>query len=269
MLEMSPEILHASAIQFLIDGKEKKAAELLLSCTLTHINTHTEAETRYKMSTSEPYTTPVLVVDITLSAPPITYDTLCDVFGLSWPIVEDEERRIASSIKDAFSALLPPDTTLGEIHICAALVEINPQWKEEFHAILQRTGIHNQGVQFSEEQPVHMWKNLRFRSQTEIRVVEALDRAGVLFLPNCRARLGFKTRENREADLLVCCDGKWGILEIDSERFHKSAADDHERDRLFKAHGIAVIEHFDQGECWENADGVVKKFLYLLRKQNR
>jgi hypothetical protein len=96
----------------------------------------------------------------------------------------------------------------------------------------------------------------------------ALDRVGVLFLPNCRGRLGFKTRENREADFLVCCDGKWGILEIDGA-FHQSAADDHERDRLFKAHGIYVIEHFDQAECWENADGIVKKFLYLLRKQDR
>jgi very-short-patch-repair endonuclease len=60
-----------------------------------------------------------------------------------------------------------------------------------------------------------------------------------------------------------------GNLEIDSDRFHRTAADDHERDRLFKAHGISTIERFDQGECWENADGVVKKFLYLLRKQKR
>lgn len=261
MLEMLPEILHASAIQFLIDGKEEKAAKLLLSCTLTEVNNHTD---------SERYIRPVQVVDITLSAPRIIYDDFCDAFCHHVPPwVGDEERKNACAIRSAFSALLPPYATLGEIYISAALVEINPQWKEEFQAILQRTDIHNQGVQFSEEQPVHMWKNLRFRSQTEIRVAEALDRAGVLFFPNCRARLGFKTRENREADFLVCCDGKWGILEVDSDRFHKSAADDHERDRLFKAHGIAVIEHFDQGECWENADGVVKKFLYLLRKQNR
>jgi hypothetical protein len=266
MLDMSPEVLQASAIQYLIDGKNEKAAKLLLHCTLTDIKIYMD---------SERWITPMRTVDITLSAPRIIYNEINSAIDWALPMWRDgfehdrEGREIASSIKLAFDALLPPNTVLGEVHTRAALIEINPQWKEEFEAILQRTDIHNQGVQFSEEQPVHIWKNLRFRSQTEIRVAEALDHAGVLFLPDCRARLGFKTRENREADFLVCCDGKWGILEIDSDRFHKSAAADHERDRLFKAHGISVIEHFDQSECWENADGVVKKFLYLLRKQNR
>jgi hypothetical protein len=41
----------------------------------------------------------------------------------------------------------------------------------------------------------------------------------------------------------------------------------HESDRLFQAHGILLVQHFDAAECWENAIGVVEKFLYLLRKQ--
>jgi hypothetical protein len=265
MLDISPAVLHASAVQFLLDGKEEKAAKILLHCTLTDIKTYMD---------SKRFVDPTTAVDITLSAPRIIYRELIEIFDWVLPTwrpgqPDSEERQLGLSIQFAFSALLPPDTFLGEIHVHAALIEITPQWKDEFQAILQGTDIHNQGLQFSEAQPVHIWKNLRFRSQTEIRVAEALDRAGVLFLPNCRARLGFKTRENREADFLVSCDGKWGILEIDSDRFHKSAAADHERDRLFKAHGISVIEHFDQGECWENAEGVVKKFLYLLRKPNR
>jgi hypothetical protein len=260
MFDMPSEVLQASAIQFLIDGHQEKAAKALLSCTLDY--TIDLAET---------------IVKITLSAPRLVYEILLYGFDDDEMFIPFEAKKeyiaecrdTAWCIEQAFKALMPAYFGLGKIHVRAQLVEINPQWKKEFQAILERTDIHNQGVQFSEEQPVHIWKNLRFRSQTELRVAEALDRAGVLFLPNCRARLGFKTRENREADFLVCCDGKWGILEIDSDRFHKSAADDHERDRLFKAHGISVIEHFDQGECWENADGVVKKFLYLLRKQSR
>jgi hypothetical protein len=265
MFDMPPEVLQASAIQFLIDDRQEKAAKVLLSCTLDYT---------LEGSPDDPAET---IVKITLSAPRPVYKIL--LYGYDneeWFIpLETPKEYIAECrgttwfIQEAFMALMPAYCGLGKIHVRAQLVEINPQWKKEFQAILERTDIHNQGVQFSAEQPVHIWKNLRFRSQTEIRVAEALDCAGVLFLPNCRARLGFKTRENREADFLVCCDGKWGILEIDSDRFHKSAADDHERDRLFKAHGIYFIDHVDQGECWENADGVVKKFLYLLRKQAR
>jgi hypothetical protein len=40
--------------------------------------------------------------------------------------------------------------------------------------------------------------------------------------------------------------------------------DERERARLFKAHGIRLVEHFDAGDCLENADGVVRRFLYLL-----
>ncbi len=116
------------------------------------------------------------------------------------------------------------------------------------------------------QRPVLTWKGLRFRSQTEIRIAEALERAQVLFLPNCMARLGFTHRESREADFLVCHKGKWGILEVDSPLSHppdrKVIGD--ERARLFKAHGIRLVEHFDAGNCWENPDGVVKRFLSLL-----
>ena len=66
-----------------------------------------------------------------------------------------------------------------------------------------------------------------------------------------------------------CHKGKWGILEVDGELFHPVArtAEDHERDRLFLAHGIKLVQHFDAGECFENVEGVVKKFLYLLEQQ--
>jgi hypothetical protein len=42
--------------------------------------------------------------------------------------------------------------------------------------------------------------------------------------------------------------------------------EDHERDRLFQAHGVKTVQHFDAGECWEDPDKVVKKFLFLLDK---
>jgi len=106
------------------------------------------------------------------------------------------------------------------------------------------------------------WNNLRFRSASEVRIAEALERAQVLFLPNCMARLGCSRRENRETDFLICHPGKWGILEVDGPLSHPPPrkVDDDDRARLFKAHGIRLVEHFDAG-------GVAKRFLSLLAQR--
>jgi tetratricopeptide (TPR) repeat protein len=107
---------------------------------------------------------------------------------------------------------------------------------------------------------------LRFRSRSEVRIYDALKRRRLLFIPNGMAvfgRLGFK----REPDFLICKDGKWGILEVISERTHPYAARDHERARLFKDYGVRCIEFFDAEQCWKSPDGVVDQFLRLLDQQ--
>jgi very-short-patch-repair endonuclease len=73
--------------------------------------------------------------------------------------------------------------------------------------------------------------------------------------------------ENKEADFLVCYNGTWGLLEVDGEPFHPPSrvAWDHARDRLFRAHGIKVVEHFDATECYRDPDSVIVRFLEILR----
>lgn len=184
----------------------------------------------------------------------------------------DEEGRILCYIYQTFALLVydrfevTPTTLQVRVKEASEITELQPQKPEN---TLLETPANNQCRQFDNRKPVHTWEHLRFRSLTETRIAEELDRRKVLFFPNCIARLGFKERENREPDFLVCYEGKWGILEVDGEDSHPQgrAAKDHERDRLFKLHGILLVEHFDASECWENADGVVKKFLELLRKQ--
>jgi hypothetical protein len=122
--------------------------------------------------------------------------------------------------------------------------------------------ITNQGVKAPYE-----WNNLYFRSKTEIKIAEALDRAGVLYYPNCKARLNTpEGRNGRESDFLVFHIGKWGILEVDGEPWHPPSrtVHDHERDRLFKAHGIRIVEHYDATRCWNQPDKVVQEFLEIL-----
>ncbi|MDM3858167.1 MAG: pentapeptide repeat-containing protein [Aphanizomenon gracile PMC649.10] len=126
--------------------------------------------------------------------------------------------------------------------------------------------INNQGVQFYSDSIIHTWENLRFRSKTEIKIAEALDRTGVLFVPNSLARLNTsKGRENKEADFLICYNGKWGVLEVDGP-FHTAErrVEEQERERIFKKNGIKVVERFDSERCYNNPDEVVQEFFKMI-----
>lgn len=125
----------------------------------------------------------------------------------------------------------------------------------------------NQGIKFESSQRIVVWNNLRFRSKTEVKIAEALDRTDALFYPNCKARLDTPTgKDNRESDFLVFYKGKCGILEVDGDEWHPPSriVNDHKRDRLFKAHGITIVEHYDAKECFEHPDSVVQEFLKIL-----
>ncbi|MEA5530593.1 pentapeptide repeat-containing protein [Dolichospermum sp. UHCC 0684] len=142
---------------------------------------------------------------------------------------------------------------------------------ENTDLILRKTpendnNINNQGIQFYSNSTIHTWENLRFRSKTEIKIAEALDRTGVLFVPNSLARLNTpKGRENKEADFLICYHGKWGVLEVDGP-FHTAErrVEEQEKERIFKKNGIKVVERFDSERCYNNPDEVVQEFFKMI-----
>jgi hypothetical protein len=246
MEEASDSVLQASAARFLIDGGQEDAASVLLSCELQ------TAESGDSWFDGDEQ---IWAMHVKLTGPRAAYDVLRQA---SHPVTE--------AIKDAIQAVLPSDRYVKHLTAHAQLVDIDPDWRTELLEIARGRGVHNQAVQ---NQAGFSWKNLRFRSKSEVRVAQALDNAGVLFLPNCLARMTApEGRKNREADFLVCCDGRWGILEVDGEPFHPPSrtVQDHERDRLFRGHGIRVIEHFDSLECFEHPEKVVQTFLNLLRR---
>jgi hypothetical protein len=110
------------------------------------------------------------------------------------------------------------------------------------------------------------WGGLTFRSRTERRIAQALDRAGVAFMNNARGRWGTpEGRHVREPDFVVMTAGKLGVLEVDSPTDHAGrAADDHARDRLFRQHGVKVVERYDARRCHDEPEQVVQEFLDLL-----
>jgi hypothetical protein len=236
---IDPEQVIASAIHFLIEGDEIEFATVLLSCIM-------ELEEHNRVNN-------YIHSNVIIMAPRRSYDF----------ITENGNRE---RVYELMSAILPHTYDINALFIKIARVTVDQDWRKEALALMQRTTVHNQAA--SAPAP-RVWKNLRFRSEAEVRIAAALDAVGVLFLPNCLARLGLQDqRLNREADFLVCHNGKWGILEVDGEPFHppQRTTQDHARDLLFQNHGILIVHHADATECYENAPTVVERFLRLLEK---
>ncbi len=239
----SNDILLASAARFLIDGYEENAASILLSCTVE--------VGLIEDSWSES------ALQVIIKGPRAAYDVLSDI-----------NHPINQAVYRAFEALTPAGIRLYGLVARATWIEIDANWRTELLEIARGNGVHNQGVAINEGRII-TWKNLRFRSQSEIRIAQALEKAGVLFLPNCTAHLrGLDGSENKEADFLVCHRGKWGILEVDGEPFHPPSrtVHDHERDRLFHTYGITLVQHYDASACFNEPGSVVGQFLDLLSK---
>ena len=243
---LDPNVLLASAARFLIDGGEENAANLLLACELRIW----ESGDTWWVGDEQHF-----ALHVELSGPRVAYDAM-----------NDEQNVLGQAIRRALGAVLPSDTYIKHFTTRGLLLDVDPEWRSELLEVARGRGVDNQAAT---ARAAHVWKNLRFRSQSEVRIAEALDRAGAMFLPNCRARLGGAgTRENREADFLVCVHGRWGILEVDGDPFHPPSrtADDHNRDRLFRGHGVRVVEHFHADRCYNEADAVVRTFLEILAR---
>lgn len=245
------DVLTASAARFLIDGDEQDAARMLLACTL---DIKASGDSWY--SREEEKT--VYAYHVVLTGPRVAYDVL-----------NDDDNMLGQQIYAALAAVLPWDVVVTRFTPRAELVDIDPDWRTELLEIARGLQINNQGTDYGANRRGLTWNNMKFRSRSETKIARALDEAGTFFMPNCLARLGQKSnRRNREPDFLVCYEQKWGILEVDGEPFHPPSrtTQEQERDRLFKLHGIRVVEHFDASRCYRDPDGVVAEFLRLLRE---
>jgi len=118
-------------------------------------------------------------------------------------------------------------------------------------------------------------KGFIFRSPSEVEIFNAFKLRDVLCLPNPQVALGGKNMrlepdflevKRLEPDFLVCQEGKWGILEVMGDDYHKNPAEDHDRARLFKDYGIYFIEFYDAKRCYNAPDEVVDDFLKRLVK---
>jgi hypothetical protein len=247
--QQTADQLLASAVAYLIEGDDTYLAEQLSFCSVEdfvtdRIDDYGDGRVEFH-------------VGIRLRGP----RAACELLN------EDSHER--GLLLEAFSAALPYGEHLGSLQARATAHVPDQNWRTELRELAKGKGVSNQA---SNADTNHLWQGFKFRSATEIKIAEALDRAGVLFFPLPKARVVTPNGHmNVEPDFVICHEGRWGILEVDGEPFHPAerSAIEHDRDRLFRRHGVVCVERFDSKKCYSNPDKTVEEFLLLMVKSYR
>jgi hypothetical protein len=250
------EWCQAQTVQALIDRGKEESAFLILPCRMTWRMWDSRADVVAIHVTIEGPAEPVCALEIEYRE---------DAWGNSVEEKTEEFREV----ERAFELVIGPFLRVDKWGFQVVYDELPTQWRNEFLAAANKKDVTNQGIEIPGPARVQRYQNLRFRSYSEVRIAEALDKKGVMYLPNCAARVNSGgERVNREPDFLICANRRWGILEVDGEPFHPPTrtVHDHARDTLFEQHGIRVVKHYDAKRCREEPMVVVIEFLELLSK---
>jgi hypothetical protein len=109
---------------------------------------------------------------------------------------------------------------------------------------------------------------MSFNSPAEVAIAKELDRRGLLYFPNCVARVGNPDARKRVLpDFLIFHDNKWGVLEVSGKTYHTDTTKDYARARELENYGKIHITHFDAMKCQNKPDEVVDEFLEWLSKR--
>lgn len=143
--------------------------------------------------------------------------------------------------------------------------EAREGWDEGVRRYLAGDAPNNQGA--AGASPILDEMALRYKSHAEVAISKALRRAKVMYFPLPVAVITVGVRSHkREPDFLICDAGRWGVLEVQGDEYHKSATADHERAELLQRHGIKYVRFYGSQACHTDPDGVVRKFLEWLRQ---
>ena len=154
------------------------------------------------------------------------------------------------------------------------LSDNDPDWKNVIRELIAASKNPNQGVVTEKvftrrgESPI-LYNEMKFGSQSEVRIAQELERRGVLFFPlplAIKHDTGEFYKDHKEPDFLICHNGRWGILEVAHHRGEGRYEKDKEKDAWFKKEGILCVEHYPSETCYRNSKTVVDEFLEILAK---
>ncbi len=109
-----------------------------------------------------------------------------------------------------------------------------------------------------------LWKNLVFRSNSEVKIAKTLDHRNIFFIPPGRVRMsaGKDGRQSRELDFVICYAGKWGVLEVDGP-YHRPNS----TPNAMRCCAGTVSKTFSvsrQNRCYNDPNAVIDEFIRNL-----
>jgi hypothetical protein len=155
------------------------------------------------------------------------------------------------------------------------LLDVEDNWRSVVRELIANAKDPNQGVIAQKVfarvgKSMYTYNEMKFASQSEIRIAQELERRHVLFFPlplAVRAETGELYKDHREPDFVICHNGLWGILEVahHPDRYEQ----DKEKDLWFKQSGILCVEHHTAERCYTDSRSVVDEFLGILSQHKR
>lgn len=239
----------ASAVHYLMSIGKADMGRLLLTCQM-----ETDEDEQWGC------------IEITLRGSPEFYNRFSrDIIGLD-EIGNEIEGEFRTSLYDAFKAVFPNEPCYRLI-AAVGLIEVDLDWRTRLLAESEtQEQVSNQNPYVKE--PI-IWNGIKFASNSpgELAIAKALEKAGVMFLPNCLLRVGVPGRRDTVfPDFLIAYRGKWGILEVDGQTYHKDTATaDYERMRKLRPQ-VTHFDRFPAQRCMNEPDKVVKEFLTILER---
>jgi hypothetical protein len=155
------------------------------------------------------------------------------------------------------------------------LLSPDKDWENVIRHLIAESDLSNQGtiaqlaMRKRDKSPL-TYNEMRFASQSEIRIAQELEKRKVLFFPLAmavRADTGDFYKDHREPDFLICVDGLFGVLEVS---YHPDRYElDAEKSKWFKKSGILCVENVPAEKCYQEPEKVVDEFLEVLAKHKR
>ena len=247
------ERLHRSWLELLMAGNYTEIAALVVEGEFNIYSTHSYGQ--------------ILYVEI----PPSSYPYVLTDPNIR-QIMEATARATAKGhFYDNDGDPLEADAIKVEFRI--KLLNIEDHWRDKVKELIVNAKDSNQGIITEkvfarQKKSVIPYNEMKFGSQSEVRIAQELEAQKVLFFPlplAVRKDTDQFYRDHREPDFLICYKGKWGILEVATHSPDRYENDD-EKALWFKASGILCVEHRPSKRCYENPREVVDEFLSILAK---
>lgn len=246
--------LHRTLVQLLIDSNYREVAALLVDGSMFISQSEWNSE-------------------VVLDVPPSSYSYI-ETDNSICQVIEEAVRTVCfGRVTDRDGDNIAKHNIAVIIRV--KLLDVEDDWQAVIKELIAQEKETNHGVITEKvfarnKKQVYTYNEMKFASQSEIRIAQELERKQVLFFPlplAVRRDTGDFYKDHREADFVICQEGVWGILEV---AFHPDRYEqDSEKDLWFKKSGILCIQNFTAEACYNNPSSVVNKFLELLAKHKR